>query len=486
MKAARKLVGILLALMMVATMIIPAMAAQEGTLTDGKITIDNAVVGQKYSAYQLLYIESYNASTDSYSYKANSAWAEWLATQTTYLTIDTQGYVTWVENADAAAFAKAAQAYAAEHSIAADATATATSTTVEFTGLKLGYYLVDTTLGTLCSLDTTNPTAIIKEKNVAPTNEKTVEEDSTGKYGATNDADLGQTVNFKSTITAQAGAENYVFHDKMSAGLTYLGITSVKLNGTDIAASDYTVKTEGFTDGCTFEIEFKQTFCDTLKKDDKIEIAYTAKLNENAVIGLDGNPNESKLSYGDSTGVSAGTNVTPPSETITYTWDLDVLKYANGNESTVLAGAQFVLLNKTKDKVAKFADGKFASWEDIPAAEGGVIAWPAGTVLTTGADGKISVDGLDADDYKLREVKAPDGFNKLSSDIDVKIEGAKKDADSDVLTYTTKLVKVNNQSGTELPSTGGMGTTVFYIIGGVLIAAAVVLLITKKRMSAER
>ena len=83
---------------------------------------------------------------------------------------------------------------------------TATSTTVSFTGLKLGYYLVDSTLGTLCSLDTTNPSVTIQEKNVAPGNEKKVEEDSTGNYGEKNDADIGQTVKFQSTITAQAGA----------------------------------------------------------------------------------------------------------------------------------------------------------------------------------------------------------------------------------------------------------------------------------------
>lgn len=489
MKTARKLVGILLALMMVCAMIIPAMAAQEGDLAGGKITIDNAVNGQQYSAYQLLYIESYNATTNSYSYKANSAWETWLKNQTTYLTIDEQGYVTWVTGADVAAFAKAAQAWAKDNAttITADATATAASTTVEFTGLKLGYYLIDTTLGTLCSLDTTNPTATIKEKNTAPTNVKTVEEDSNGNYGTTNDADIGQTVNFKSTITAQAGAENYVFHDKMSSGLTFGSVTSVKLNDVAVDAKYYTVKTTELSDDCTFEVVFTQDFCDTLKKDDKIEIAYTATLNEGAVVGLPGNPNESKLSYGDSSMATTGTNVTPPSETVTYTWDFDVLKYANGNESTVLAGAQFVLLNKDGTKVAKIANGKFASWETVPTAVEGVITWPDGTILTTGADGKISVDGLDADEYMLREVKAPDGFNKLDKDQSFTITGATEDAENDnKLKYETVTVKVNNQSGTELPSTGGMGTTAFYIIGGVLIAVAVVLLITKKRMSAER
>ena len=154
-------------------------------------------------------------------------------------------------------------------------------------------------MGTLCSLDTTNPTVTIKEKNAEPTNVKTVQEDSTGNYGDKNDADIGQTVNFQSTITAQAGAENYVFHDKMSIGLTYGSVTGVTLNGTPVNAENYTVKTKDLTDDCTFEVVFTKAFCDTLKANDKIVISYTATVNENAEVGNVGNPNESKVSYGE-------------------------------------------------------------------------------------------------------------------------------------------------------------------------------------------
>lgn len=230
MKHMKKFASLLLALVMVLTMTTTAFAGQEGTLTGGSITIDNAVEGQKYSVYQVLYLESYDASAGAYSYKANSAWKTWLKTQTDYVAIDDSGYVTWVKDADAAKFAKAALAHAKANSIVADADATATTTTVTFNNLNLGYYLVDSTLGTLCSLDTTNPKVTIEEKNAQPTIDKKVEEDSTKEYGKTNDADFGQTVNFQSTINAQAGAENYVFHDKMSAGLTYDKVTEIKLN----------------------------------------------------------------------------------------------------------------------------------------------------------------------------------------------------------------------------------------------------------------
>ena len=308
---------------------------------------------------------------------------------------------------------------------------------------------------------------------------KTVEEDSTGSYGAENDADIGQTVNFKSTITAQTGAENYIFHDKMSAGLTFGSVKGITLNGAAVAAENYEVKTSGLTDDCTFEVVFTQAFCHTLKENDKIVISYTATLNDKAVVGLEGNPNESKIEYGE----SGKTTTTPPSTTKTYTWDLEILKYGNNDESKTLEGAQFVLLNSNGSKVALFTDGKLTGWADVP-ADG--KTWPAEAILTSNKDGLIHVKGLDADAYSLREVVAPRGFNVLSGDVTFTITGKTKAEDSGKDTYTTTTVKVNNQSGAELPSTGGMGTTIFYIVGGLLAVGAAILLVTKKRMSKSK
>lgn len=479
MKHVKKFASLLLALIMVLSLSVTAFAAGE----TGTITIDNAVTGQTYTIYEILKLESYDAASNAYAYKATDAWSNFInsaAIKGVYVSVDDQGYVTWIEGKSVADFAKLAQTYAKNNTIANQGSTKATSATVEFTGLELGYYLLDSSLGTLCSLNTTKPNVTIKEKNVEPGNEKKVEEDSTGEYGPKNDADIGQTVNFKSTITAQAGAENYVFHDKMSDGLTYTGVTGITLNGTTVADSNYTVNTNP-ADGDTFDVVFTQTFCDTLKANDEIVISYTAIVNANAVIGGEGNPNTSKLSYGEE-----GKSETTPSTTKTYTWSFDVLKYGNDDESKALENAQFVLLNKDKTKVATIVNGKLTGWVDVPVAgTDDTITWPVNTILTTNAQGKIAIAGLDADTYYLREVEAPAGYNKLTEDKEVKIQPMASE-DGKSLTLTSLTVKVNNQSGSELPSTGGMGTTIFYVIGSILLIGAAVLLITKKRMSAEK
>ena len=474
MKYVRKSLALLLALLLVLALGGTAFAEGE----TGSITINDAVVGQTYTIYQILDLESYNAPANAYAYKATTAWNTFINSSDikgTYVEVDDQGYVTWKGSADAAAFAKLAQKYAKDNSIGNQGTVTATTTTVSFTGLKLGYYLVDTTLGTLCSLDTTNPSVTMQEKNAAPENVKTVEEDSTGNYGETNDADIGQTVNFKSTITAQAGAENYVFHDTMSAGLTYTGVTGITLNDTAVDAANYTV-TAPAADGDTFDVTFTQAFCDTLAANDQIVVSYTATLNENAVIAGEGNPNTSKLSYGD----SSNTKYTPDSQTKTYTWDVDVFKYTmNGENEKALAGATFTLSKNAdgSNPIALVSEGNNV-YRVAMTGETGTV-----TEITTEATGKFTIKGLDADTYYLTETAAPAGYNKLAGPVTITI------GENGVVNATTEApqgvdeVKVLNQSGTELPSTGGMGTTLFYILGSVLVVGAVVLLVTRKRMS---
>ena len=251
MKLFKKLAGMLLAMIMVLSMSTVAFAAHGTNDNSGSITINDAVEGHTYNAYQVLVLESYNTEAKAYSYKANAAWEGWLEEQTQYVSIDAQGYVTWVGGTDAAnvaAFAKAALAHAKEASIAPDVTKTADSTTVAFTGLNLGYYLVDTTLGTLCSLDTTEPDVTMQEKNEVPSQTKEVQEDSDNSWGDENTAEIGDTVNYRTTIKAKPGAQGYVLHDVMSAGLTLdpdsIEATGLK-KGQDANSGDYHVVTPG-------------------------------------------------------------------------------------------------------------------------------------------------------------------------------------------------------------------------------------------------
>lgn len=475
----KRFLAILLAVVMTVGVCLPAYAAEE----KGSITIDDAVVGQEYTVYQLLYLESYNAATGAYAYKANTAWAEWLETQEGYVKFDGQGYVTWVaDNADdVAEFAVAAQAYAKENNIAPSADpVTATSSTVEFKNLGLGYYLVDTTLGTICSLDTTNPDVTMEEKNSEPTIKKEVQEDSNGAWGAVNDADINQVVNYKVTVTVRAGAENYVVHDTMSEGLTYLKVDSVTVNDVEVAAANYTVTApEGCTDGCTFEVAFTNSYIGSLDAGTEIVISYSARLNEDAVVGIEGNPNSVTLQYGDKNKVTH----TPPIEVVTHTWDAKIVKFTmKDGQEVALAGATFKLsTDKAGENVLKFhslGNNEYEMCAKVDCTKEHVAE------ITTDATGTFGIEGLDAGTYYLTEIKAPAGYNALAGPVELVITGAEADEDGE-LTYTTVEKKVENKTGTILPETGGMGTMILYGIGALLVIGAAVLLVTRRRAGSE-
>ena len=423
MKHTTRILALLLALVLCLGLSVTAFATEGNTPTgNGSLTINGAVKDQTYTIYRILELESYNPASGAYAYKAIDKWKQFLKQQTQYVTVDDQDYVKWIagtEDTVVAAFAKAALAYAKESGIPGHKNEKATGATVTFNGLPLGYYLVDSDLGTLCALDTTHPNMTMTEKNGVPTNVKKVEENSAkgqgDAYRNANDAYIGETVNFQSTIKAQRGAEKYVFHDTMSEGLDFK-TDSVKVmkNQTNATVdTDYTVKTTGFTDGCTFEVVFTDNFCNTLDANDTIIITYSATLNKNAVVGGAGNPNESKLTYGE-----GGKFSTTISKTITYTWEFDVLKIGDSDQKKPLENAQFVVLNHDASKVAKFtAEGKFDGWVNLPNFNNNE-KWADTSVLTTNKQGNIHVKGLDSGNYKLREVKAPDGYNKLKEDKD--------------------------------------------------------------------
>ena len=517
MRFMKRIAAIMLSAVMVLGMssVVSATTTSENSgtseTTQGKITITNAIPGQTYTIYKILELESYShdgltPENGNYAYKVATGWDNFVDASgagSDYLEKDaTSGYVTWkgeATEARYAEFAKKALAYATSTSaienagkIVAPADTTGSdTTTVEFEDLDLGYYLVESSTGALCSLTTTNNQVSIREKNGVPSVEKKVQEDSktagvTDEYGDTNTADIGQTVHFKTTITAQAGAVNYVLHDTMSEGLTFSGESSVKVQLTtstetrDINTAEYTVKSSGLSDNCTFEIEFKKSLCDTLKANDKLIITYTATLNEKASIGATpGNTNETKLTYGNN-------KETEKSRTTTKTFELPVFKYTEKNDGTKtgLAGAKFVL-NKDRSN-SEATPIKLVS---IPTPTGKTgdyyrVAKPdeSGiTEITTKVSGKFTIQGLDADTYYLHETKQPDGYNKLKESVKVVIN------ENGAITVGTDATVVNevevlNKTGSLLPSTGGRGTTILYVLGALLVLGSSVVLITKRRM----
>ncbi len=474
MRKPNKLVALIFAILASVAMLLPTSAYADSGTNDnsGSITINDAEPGHTYNAYQVLVLESYNKDAKAYSYKANADWANWLAQQTKYVSIDDQGYVTWVKDANVKAFAKAALAHATEAKIVAKATKTADSATVSFTGLNLGYYLVDTTVGTLCSLDTTTPDVVMEEKNDLPGINKEVKEDSTDSWGDENTAEIGQTVEFKTTISAKPGAESYVLHDVMSAGLTLdpgsieaAGLTK----GQNAQSGDYHVIATGLTDGCTFEVVFHQSYLDTITSDTNIVVTYDAVVNENAVIAGDGNSNKTQLKFGEDSDYE-----TTWDETKTYTYKVDVVKTDGSNK--VLDGAEFKLYDaKTGGNeiaLVKVSDGVYRFAKD---GETGVAA--------TTKNGQLEVKGFDANTtYWLEETKAPEGYNKLAGRVEIAVKDANIDAtvNGDTWHEGDGGVHIVNKTGSELPSTGGIGTAIFYALGGALVLGAIVFLSRKR------
>lgn len=522
-KAMKKLMAALLAVAMVCAMAIPAFAAGEdatagATTGEGKITIDNVVTGHTYTIYRILNLE-YHADTKAYRYTANSDWADFVEAQREYLVVDAKTKaVTWAESknktTDIQDFANAAGSYAKTKSVPAvnsiEASETSRySTSITFENLPLGWYLVvsDLNNGAICSIDTTDPNVTIKEKNGEPTIEKYVDNDKS------NNAGIGDTVNFQIDVAVLDGQpKNYVIHDAMSAGLSFNNdVVVYRTRATDAGSSgtgipldtlikgtDYTVeKTTTCTastkiTGCTFEIKFKD---DALKANDIITVQYTATVNANAVVGVDGNPNEAILEYNN--------KYTAPSTTKTYVWEMGVHKFANlgtNDPNHALANAEFQLYKDIVDKNGTTT--MYAIFSDATNSEDGtsvynLTGWTAdatrATTVVTPASGNIKFVGLDAGTYYLKETKAPTGYNTLPAPITVEISSTLPTAKvpSTTVTYTVKcdgheadghIIPVENKSGTVLPSTGGIGTTIFYVIGGGLMVAAATLLITKKRM----
>ena len=476
MKHMKRFVALFAALALVLAMAVPAFADEP---TTGSITINKATAGTTYTAYKIFdldYVKETTTTKASYAYTADTNWKAFVTGSgagAAYVDYNEKtGAVTAKNTFDeeqAPAFAKAALAYAKDSGITGVTEKADASGKVEFKNLALGYYVVDTPMGALCVLDSTIPNVNVDEKNEVPSVEKKVKAGNT--YEASNTAKIGDTVEFETKINVKKGAANYVLHDTMDAGLT-LDKTSIKVVVNDAVVTEsettYAVKTEQGDkkdSDCTFEIVFADAYVAELAGK-TIVVTYNATLNSKAVVGGTGNNNDTYLKYGNDNNTTHG-------KTTTYTYEFDVVKTNDADQ--LLEGAVFSLYTS----------------EDAPtpmnlvAVGTGVYRLPTKddtTTVTTFTAGKVTIQGLANGNYYLEEITAPKGYNKLDHRVEITINNADLKANTTENTYTDGGVKVENKAGTTLPGTGGIGTTIFYLIGGGLMVAAAVLLIAKKRM----
>lgn len=498
MNITKKWLTIFLTVVLMLTMAVPAFAS--GGTNNGKITISNAVKDQKYSVYRIFNLDSYNKDEHAYLYTVNDDWKNFInqpaiSGNDGYVTVDGKtGLVTWKKKDDGgnligvAEFSKKALEYAkdADHHISPTKGPTvAGGTTITFENLPLGYYLADSSLGALCALNTTDSETTMEEKNGQPTVDKKVQKD--GKFDTEAGAQIGDTVTFRTMITAEAGAENYVLYDKMTKGLAFKGITSVIKNPgnsqvTLTSPANYTL-TKGTVGGdYSFKIEFSKDVCSGLSAGDRIVVTYTAILTSEAEIGgVDLNKNEAWLKYGDNANtetIHVGTPV--------YTHQFQLVKTDEGKNGTynVLTDARFKLYDAASGgnevKVVKVKDGEYRV--AATDSEAGIADYiEAGIPI---------IKGLDAKSYWLEETKAPDGFNKRKGRVEVKITGdnlvgSGQLTGRDPVQYkpgTTNPggVHIKNHAGGMLPSTGGIGMIIFYVLGSVLVIGAIAILIMRK------
>lgn len=374
------------------------------------------------------------------------------------------------------------------------------------TGLAAGYYLVqNATVGdneayTNYILQVVNDVTV-EPKTDVPSVEKKVKDtnDTTGETSDWQDSadyDINDSVPFQLTATLPANLDSYdeyylELSDTLSSGLTYNKDAKVYLVNDD----EKTDVTSSFTiadDGSSFKINNLKSL-DGVTSSTKVVVEYTATLNENAVIGSEGNPNTVKLIYSNNpnytgSGETSPTGETPEDTVIVFTYKVVVNKVDQDSEA--LEGAGFTLYKKV--------NGEWTAVKTISADE---------ATAAENSDKKniFTFSGLDDGDYKLSETTTPNGYNTISdveftvtADHDVEsdspaLNSLSGDVTTGELTFTSNITEddaslttnVVNKKGSVLPSTGGMGTTILYVVGTILVLAAGILLVTKKRMDAK-
>ena len=530
MKKMKRLVALALSVVMVLAMSVVAFAEGNGENTaQNSITIENAsVVGHTYEAYQIF------AGDLSEGTLSNITWGTGVNTtkdgQTLLRADEAKTKAESLKTADdAKTFAQQIAPYLSA--------AKYTSTTTEenpgkyvINNLPAGYYLVKDKDNSLSSKDDFYTAYIMKvvgnvtaePKGEKPSVEKKVEEntkyDSDGGYGKkyndVADYNIGSKVPFKliGSIPDMSRYDTYKYNfvDTLSAGLdleadtvkVYVSSDKQGTNKKEISNTEYRLEETASPKG--FKVQFtdlKKVDLKVVKDEQSVDgkyiiVEYKATLNNDAVVGLPGNPNEVYLEYSNNPnqGGNGDTGKTPEDKVIVFTYKLDVTKVDATDNNTKLENAEFKLHNAAGKWATVNTEGRITGWVDSETD---------GAILKSNAQGHFEVIGLDHGTYYLKETKAPAQYNILANEVEFVINATTSnvqdwagEADKALTAIEIKVgentttgnkeqgsvgITVENKKGSQLPSTGGIGTTIFYVVGGILMVGAAVLLITKRR-----
>ena len=477
MKKMKKIFALLIAMVMVLGMSTMVFAAGTGSIT---ITPPSGTDASATNTYKIYKVFDADGNGTAISYKVMSSKAD-VALPTGFVT-DAAGNVIHGTKAEdgtitpnntatelTAAEIAAIKAYINGDTPVATATSTGTANAVA-ENLPNGYYYIETSTGTVVTINTTNPNATVNDKNSVPNVDKKI----TGATSIDEDgkkalAQVGTIVRYSAEITIGNGAKGYIFHDTMEAGLTYNNDAAV--TGVDAGENTYTV---GKVGDDTFTITFNDTYVAGLTAGSKLTVTYSATVNDNAIT-VDPLKNTAYLNYGDAN----SNNKTPVSEAEVYEAKFTVTK--KDGEGKALAGAGFVIKN---------SEGKYYKLTTTTTGEGdatvttNAVSWvdsiDEATEYTSDAQGAVpAFTGLANGTYTLVEKTVPAGYNKAA---DQNFTVAENDYTATNLEQTATAI---NTAGSVLPSTGGIGTTIFYIIGAILVIGAGVVLVTRRRMNAN-
>lgn len=502
MKYMKKLMTLLAVLTLALAMAVPAFA--ETTTTTYTITINNGT--GTYAAYQIFKGDLYNNTL------SNIKWGD-------NVTHDGQKVLgNPADRAKALTGEAEAKAFASE--VAKYLTDPPAGTGKDsITDLAAGYYLIkniDVDTGEVFTdyILQVVKNVTVQPKSGKPTLDKQIRHNDNGEWGVVGDNQIGDTVEFRTitTVPIVSGYTEYtyVIHDEMSAGLTSNvhsnDDVTIKVNDEDAKKLDkiyYTVTVDPKNaNKFTVTVDVLKAIGDgKMAAGDTLYTYYTGILNENAKVYNDGKQdNKAYLEYSNNPHDNTTKNKTPEKVVYDWTFKMEINKI-DGENNAPLSDAKFVLSKNGSCSLGTIGDdGTPSNTTDlinlIENSDGSYTVAPAGyngPVVKVMTAGKITIKGLDdATEYYLYETKAPAGYNRLTDAVKFKITAIYNDTGDSYTSVTAAVndvvqssvsVQVANNKGSTLPSTGGIGTTLFYVIGGVLMAVAAVLLVTKKRMN---